>query len=142
MGKTNKSGQQTPEKKQLSPESVRLATSLVINSVLLLFVYYGAMATNVPVIASIVTIAYMVILGGFLIAYIAYNRAFSRKGITPDMLPQSWSREQKQEYIADGENRIKRSRWMLTVIIPFLVTFIADALYLFVWNGLLANLFK
>ncbi len=131
-----------PEKKQLSGESVRLATSLVINSVLLLFVYYGAMAINIPIIASTVTIAYMVILGGFLIAYVAYNRAFSRKGITPDMLPDSWSQEQKQNYIDDGERRIKRSRWMLAVIIPFLVTFIADALYLFIWNGLLANLFK
>lgn len=142
MGKTNKSRHQMPEKKQLSDESVRLATSLVINSVLLLFVYYGAMAINIPIIASAVTIAYMVILGGFLIAYVAYNRAFSRKGITPDMLPDSWSQEQKQNYIDDGERRIKRSRWMLAVIIPFLVTFIADALYLFIWNGLLANLFK
>lgn len=142
MGKTNKTRHQMPEKKQLSGESVRLATSLVINSVLLLFVYYGAMAINIPIIASTVTIAYMVILGGFLIAYVAYNRAFSRKGITPDMLPDSWSQEQKQNYIDDGERRIKRSRWMLAVIIPFLVTFIADALYLFIWNGLLANLFK
>ncbi len=100
------------------------------------------MAINIPIIASTVTIAYMVILGGFLIAYVAYNRAFSRKGITPDMLPDSWSQEQKQNYIDDGERRIKRSRWMLAVIIPFLVTFIADALYLFIWNGLLANLFK
>lgn len=130
------------EKKAMSPENKKLATSLLVNSLLLLFVYYGAMGLNVPIISYVVTIAYMLIFGGFLIAYIAYNRAFTRKGITMDMLPDTWTEEKKRYYVEDGERRMKRSRWMLSVIIPFLVTFIAEALLLFIWSGFLENIFS
>ena len=129
-------------KKELSPAARQLAVSLVINSLLVMFVYYGALALNIPIIAQVVTVAYMVIFGGFLIAYIAYNRAFSRKDVTADMLPDDWTDEQKLAYINDGKLRAEKSRWMLSVIIPFLVTFIADTLYLFVWTGFLENYFK
>ena len=129
-------------KKDLSPEAKGLAISLVTNSVLLMFLYYGAMAINVPLISMIVTGAYMLVFGGFLVAYIAYNRAFSRKNVTADMLPDDWSDEKKQAYIDDGIERIRKSRWMLSVIIPFLVTFIADSLYLFVWTGFLEKFFS
>ena len=125
--------------KPLSPETKKLAVSLVINSLLLLFVYYGAMGLNIPIVSMAVMIGYMVIFAGFLIAYILYNRAFSRKGITVDMLPDTWSLEKKQQYVEDGERRMKKSRW---IIIPFLVTFIAEALLLFVWSGLLENIFS
>ena len=130
------------EKKELSAEARQLAVSLAINSLLVMFVYYGAMALNIPIISQIITVAYMVIFGGFLVAYVAYNRAFSRKNVTADMLPDDWSDEQKQEYINDGKARAEKSRWMLSVIVPFLITFIADTLYLFVWTGFLENFFK
>ena len=99
------------------------------------------MGLNIPIISIIVTWGYMLVFGGFLIAYIAYNRAFTRKEITVDMLPDDWSEQKKQDYINDGKMRMEKSRWMLSVIIPFLVTFMAEALYLFVWTGWLENLF-
>lgn len=129
-------------KKELSPKTRQLAISLVINSALLLFVYYGAISINVPIISIIVTWGYMLVFGGFLVAYIAYNRAFTRKEITVEMLPDDWSLEKKQEYINDGKLRMEKSRWMLSVIIPFLITFMAEALYLFVWTGWLEKFFN
>ena len=129
-------------KKELSPKTRQLAISLAINSIILLFVYYGAMGLNVPVLSIIVTWGYMLIFGGFLVAYIAYNRAFTRKEMTLEMLPDDWSMEKKQEYLNDGRRRMEKSRWMLSVIIPFLVVFMAEALYLFVWTGWLENVFK
>lgn len=68
---------------------------------------------------------------GFLIAYIIYNRAFSRRDLTPDMLPRDWPIEQRVEYVEDGKRRLKKSQWMLSVIIPLLVPIALDALYLF-----------
>lgn len=130
------------DKKPMSPENKRLAMSLLVNSLLLLFIYYGAMGLNVPMISVIVTFAYMLIFGGFLIAYIAYNRGFTRKGITIDMLPDTWSAEKKKEFVEDSKRRMEKSRWMLSVIIPFLVTFIAEALLLFVWSGFLEKFFS
>ncbi len=128
-------------KKELSPKTRQLAISLAINSILLLCVYYGAMSLNIPLLSIIVTWGYMLIFGGFLVAYIAYNRAFTRKEMTAEMLPDDWSHEKKLEYINDGKIRMEKSRWMLSVIIPFLVVFMAEALYLFVWTGWLENMF-
>ncbi len=130
------------EIKAISPKAKKLAISLAVNSLILMFIYYGSMGIGSPILSTVVMVGYMIIFGGFLIAYIAYNRAFSRRSVTEDMLPASWSGEQKQKYINDGKLREEKSRWMLSVIIPFLITFIAEALYLFVWTGLLQNIFS
>ncbi len=139
MKKEFKNSRQTHEKRILSPEAKKTAISLIINSLLLLAVYFIAM--DIYIVGTIVTAVYWLAFGGFLIVYIAYNRAFSRKGVTLEMLPDTWSDEQKNEYIEDGVRRAKKSKWMLTVIFPLLVTIIADALYLFVWHGFLENYF-
>lgn len=128
-------------RKPITPEARRNAYLLVINSLILLVIYYAAQNSGIPILASLVLIGYMVCFGGFLIAYVAYNRAFTRKGVTLDMLPDTWTEEQKLEYVEDGKRRAEKSKWMLSVIIPFLVTFIADVLYLFVWTGYLENFF-
>ena len=125
------------EVKPLSPKTKKLVLSLVLNTLLLMLVYYGAMGLNIPLLSFIVMYGYMTVFGGFLIAYIAYNRAFTRKGVKKEMLPDSWSEEKKQEYISDGIRRAEKSKWMLSVIIPFLFTILADTLYLFVWEGFL-----
>ena len=36
------------------------------------------------------------------------------------------------EFIADGERRMKKSKWMLTILFPLLVTFGFDIMELFV----------
>lgn len=121
----------------VSKKSKRKAISLILGSLISLFVYYGVGATNIPALQMGVMMAYMVAFGGMLAAYIIYNRAFSRKNITIDMLPDHWSADEKQSYIRDGEERMKKSQWMLMIIIPLLVTFAAEAMYLFVWTGLI-----
>lgn len=121
----------------VTPEAKKKAIILIFGSLLSLFVYYGIGATNIPALQMGVMVAYMVAFGGFLAAYVIYNRAFTRKNITEDMLPDHWSVDQKRDYIKDGEERVKKSAWMLMVIIPLLVTFAAEAMYLFVWLGLL-----
>ena len=86
-------------------------------------------------------VLYMAALAVFAIVYICYNFAFTRKGITAEMLPDTWSEEKKQEFIQKGKDREQKSRWMLMIIFPLVVTFIAEALYLFVWTGFLENFF-
>ena len=80
----------------------------------------------------IVMWSYMAILAVLVFVYIIYNRGFSRKGVTVDMLPEEWSEEKKQDFVADARRRLKRSKWMLIFIIAFLVTFLMEALELFV----------
>jgi hypothetical protein len=65
------------------------------------------------------------------LVYIFYNRGFSRKGVTADMLPDEWSEERKTEFIRSGEKRLERSKWILVFIISLLFTFIIEAIILF-----------
>ena len=81
---------------------------------------------------EVVLIVYMVIATAFVLTYFIYNRGFSRKGITPEMLPDTWSEEKKTEFIESGTQRLKKSRWMLIPIFAFLFTFAFDLIELLV----------
>ncbi len=78
-----------------------------------------------------VLVAYMVIGAVFIFAYLIYNRGFSRKGVTRDMLPSEWSEEEKDEFINSGKERLKKSRWMLVIILAFVFTFFIDMVELY-----------
>ena len=75
---------------------------------------------------------YMTVSSALILIYVIYNRGMSRRKLTEDMLPDDWSREKKQEFIADGARRLRRSRWMLILIFAFLFTFAFDILELIV----------
>ena len=79
---------------------------------------------------NIVLIAYLVAATVVILTYVIYNRGFSRKGLTEDMLPDTMTKEEKKEFIEDGERRIKRSRPLLIVIFAFVFTFVFDAIEL------------
>lgn len=80
---------------------------------------------------------YFALTAGFCFTYVIYNRGFSRMKLTPDMLPASMSAEEKSAYIADGAERLERSKWMLTIIFPLLMTFILDILNMYILEPML-----
>ena len=80
----------------------------------------------------VVMFTYTAVLAVFAFVYIIYNRGFSRKGVTPDMLPDEWSEEKKNEFIENGKYRLKRSMWMLVLIISLSFTFVVEAFIFFV----------
>ena len=91
---------------------------------------------------ELVLIAYMVIETVFVAVYVIYNRGFSRRGVTKEMLPSDWSEEEKDRFIESGKERMRKSRWMLIFIFAFMLTFALDIIELFVlptvmgWFGL------
>lgn len=132
------------KKKQLSDiprDTLKRAAILVLNSMILTVIYFGTMALDQPILSFIVTGGYWLAFAGFTIAYIMYNRGFSQKGITPEMLPDSWDTAKKTEFIEAAERRNKASRWMLAVIIPIMIPIALDAIYLFTWP-IVQNLFN
>ena len=117
-------------------KSLRYLLILVLNSVLFFAVYrvlliYASM-TDRTLGAFVTMIFYLVLLLGFTLAYLIYNRFLYRKGITPEQLPDDWSDEQKAEFIADGERRLEKSKWLMLIIFPLLLTFCLDAVDLFI----------
>lgn len=119
----------TPSGKK--PFNWKLLLTLVVNTAVVFSIYRVAMNYSW---FKIVLGIYLFAAAGLAIGYTLYNRGFSRRGVTADMLPDTMSAEQKCEFIADGERRMKKSKWMLTLLIPLLLTFTYDLLELFVFS--------
>ena len=129
-------------KKPFSEKSKKELWILIGCCFIFMLVYFVAANIPVPIISFIVMWLYMLGLAVFVVVYVVYNYAFSRKNITPEMLPNDWSVEKKSDYIQKGQDRARKSRWMIFVIFPLIVTFIADLIYLFVWQGWLHQMFS
>lgn len=130
-----------PPKKEISKEAKQQFIVTVVNTAILVVIYFGSSQLNSPWLSIIVTFGYWIALGVLLIAYLIYNRGFTRKGVTEEMLPADWSQEKKKEYIEDAKRRASRSKWMVTVMFPLLITILLDAVYLFTWP-IVQNLFE
>ena len=96
-----------------------------------------AAGSDQPIWTLLVMLLYAALTVGFLLAYLIYNRFLYRKGLTPEQLPEAWSEQQKHEFLADSERRLKKSRWMMLIIFPLIVTFLYDAIDLFLIDALL-----
>lgn len=77
-----------------------------------------------------VMITYMALAAISIFAYVIYNRGFSRRGLTPEMLPDTMSEEEKEEFIEDGKRRIRKSRPLFMIAFAFVFTFIMDVIEL------------
>ena len=51
----------------------------------------------------------------------------------------SMTEAEKEEFIADGERRMEKSKWMLTVIFPLVMTFCLDLFVLYILEPLFTN---
>ena len=124
------------DKKPIDKNELRRLLILVLNTLLFftvyrVLIYYGDMTEST--FASFVTmVVYMVLLLGFVLGYLIYNRFLYRKGVTRDELPDDWSEEEKTAFIEDGERRLQKSKWVLTVLVPIALVFAVDMIYLFV----------
>ena len=75
-----------------------------------------------------VMITYTVIAAASTIGYVVYNRGFSRRNVTLQMLPDTMSDEEKTEFIEDAKRRLVRSRPLFIVAFAFMFTFIMDVI--------------
>ena len=134
--------QRTPKQiKEISKDTLKRVAILVLNTLILTFIYFSAQYSDQIILSLVVTCGYWLVFTGLIVGYIMYNRGFSQKDITPEMLPDSWDTEKKNEYIEAAQQRYKKSRWMLTIMIPVMIPIALDAIALFTWP-LIQNLFK
>ena len=125
------------KRRRLNPKKLWLLL-VILGATAVFFVFYELMmhTSFFPFVMG----GYMAVLVLLLAVYIIYNRGFTRRRLTPEMLPDDWSEELKAEVIADGERRMKRSLWMAVLIAALGLTLLIDAFRLFV-PDLLKNLF-
>jgi len=102
------------------PESKGKIALILLANFIVIFALYVVGVTFIPLTTMII---YTVALAVTAFGYVIYNRGFSRKNVTLDMLPDEWAPEKKTEFIEDGKRRLERSKWVLTVLIPLLGVF-------------------
>ena len=117
-----------PSGKPADPEKKALMWRLLLHCVIILAIYFILVAIHFEYIFHIYA-GVGAVLG---LSFVIYNRGFAAKGITPEMLPDSMTPLEKQKYIEDAKLRLKKSRWMLTVLIPIILAIACDMFYLFV----------
>jgi hypothetical protein len=109
----------------MSKEGKKLTYLLVLNTVLAVVVYFVT-AQFFPYILPI----YVGLSALMLLSYVIYNRGFALRGVTPEMLPDTIPLEEKKRRIAEAASRLHASRWVMTVVIPLIVSVLFDILYL------------
>ena len=108
-------------------EARQLMLMLLGNSALILTVYFVLNNLKFWPIFFI----YMGISAVLILIYVIYNKGFVYKDATPEMLPNTMTPEQKETVLGEAKARLRKSRWMLTVLVPIILTFMADIIYLF-----------
>lgn len=68
-------------------------------------------------------------------AYLICNRATLATGGKRERLPDKWSEEEKDAFLAAAARRRERTKWMLLLIVCFLSVFLLDYLDLFVLDS-------
>ena len=127
-------------KKRNLPTAQTEKKSVSKTALLLLFALIGATVVSLTVYRflmrgpyfRITLIVYLVLGTASALGYVLYNRGFSRKDLTADMLPADWSDEKKKSFLEDGARRMKRSRWVLIVAFAIFTTLAVDMIELYV----------
>ena len=110
-----------------NPKAVRRMLILVANTIGLTALYYVLPMFGFFYMPHI----YLMAGGGLALWYIIYNRGFNTRGKTPDMLSDTLSLEERRELIRIGEERFEKTRWVLLILLPLLLVFLIDIVYLF-----------
>lgn len=114
-------------KKKMTKETRLLALLLLFNCILFPSVYFALANMGFDAILVIYTALAPLIA----LAYVIYNRGFSGKNVTPEMLPETMTAEEKRAFIEDSARRLSASRWVLTVLFPIILALALDIIYLF-----------
>ena len=129
--------QERPSFKKLWKENQRLRylVILAVNTILFLGFYrvllHYADLTQNAYYSFCAMILYMALLVGFVLGYLIYNRFLYRKNLTVEDLPDTMSPEEKEAFLADGKERLQKSKWVMLIILPLVITFLVDAVELF-----------
>ena len=129
--KKGRAGAENPQKKVVDKKALcknLLKLLILIAVTLTVYLIYSVL---VEIYFYPVMITYTVLTTACILTYVIYNRGFSRKGLTPEMLPDTMSDEEKAEFIEDGNRRLKRSRPLLVVSFAFIFTFAMDIFVLY-----------
>lgn len=120
------------EKSQQRKRRVRQLGLLALSFI----VIYGIYAAGCRMLWKPIVPVYFGALLMLLVAFVVLNRGFDSKLPEYDMLPDNWDGEKKAGFLTAEKKRKKLARILLYIIIPLLLTFAFDIIYLGFFAGL------
>lgn len=111
----------------------RILAILVVTFVFLFFYLFAARQSW-----RFVYWIYYAALAALGVAYVVWNRGFTRMGVSRDMLPAAWDEAEKDRFLSDAARWRRQSRCLLYLIIPLCLTFLYDIVVLFLGDALRA----
>lgn len=87
----------------------KLLLLLLVNCIVFIGLYRFLISTAFTfTVQKVVVITYMVAAAVLILVYVIYNRGFSLRGVTADMLPDTMTEKEKDDCIADAAEREKK----------------------------------
>ena len=71
--------------------------------------------------------------------YISCNKGLVGTKVTPDLLPESWSEEEKEAFMAEYRERREKSKKLLVILLPMIATFFFEAIDIYFLQGFIAK---
>ena len=124
-------------KRERKKKNKKYVLLLIANTIVFMSAYMYLVKTRFMMITLWVYLALTV---GFLAAYIIYNRGFPRRDINRDMLSDDLSNAEKDAIIDEVKRKFEKSKWMLTVIFPLVLTFCFDLFVLYILEPLFSGI--
>lgn len=94
--------------------------ALSVNIILFLGIFLVAWDNGLELIISAI---YGVVTLAVALYYILYNRGTIGKLPTPEMLPVTWDKAEREAFLADLKARREKSKWAMLILIPMIVVF-------------------
>jgi len=118
-----------PEEKPKRPW--KRVLQLIVSSIVVVGTYIAGVSMELKWVIYLYYIALMV-LG---VAFLLLNRGLDTTLPTPEMLPAKWTEEEKSSFIETEKKRKKIAKNLLVVVIPLLLTFAFDLVYMAFFAG-------
>lgn len=99
---------------------IKRIIALAVNIILFLGIFLVAWDNGLELIISAI---YGVITLAVALYYIIYNRGTIGKLPTYDMLPVTWDKAKREEFLADLRARREKSKWAMLILTPMIVVF-------------------
>ena len=124
--------QQYSLKLALSRFNFKLVISLAVSIIFFLGVFLVVWELGYPLIISLI---YGVITLAAALWYIIYNKGMIGKLPSAEQLPMTWDKQTREDFIADLEQRRKKSKRIMLILVPMIFTFCYKILDLYLFPG-------
>lgn len=118
-----------PEEKPQRPW--KRVLQLIVSSIVVVGIYIAGISMELKWVIYVYYFALMVLGGAFLVL----NRGLDTTMPTPEMLPDKWTSEEKASFIESEKKRKVWAKNLLVVVIPLLMTFAVDLVYMAFFAG-------